>query len=174
MRIKWDNIFQDLLSIGASGWLIQLSIWLLISFFKKNILFIYSWETERKRDRQRQRHRQREKQAPCREPDMGLNPRSPGSCPGPKAGAKPLRHPGIPFLFFFFKDFIFLFIDTKREGHRHRQREKQAPCREPDVGLNPGSPGSHPGLKAALNHWATRAALLYLFFDGMNVFGFSF
>ncbi|CAK7302308.1 hypothetical protein VULLAG_LOCUS9583 [Vulpes lagopus] len=31
-----------------------------------------------------------------REPDMGLDPGSPGSRPGPKAGAKPLRHPGIP------------------------------------------------------------------------------
>ena len=31
-----------------------------------------------------------------REPDMGFDPGSPGSCPGPKAGAKPLRHPGIP------------------------------------------------------------------------------
>ena len=38
----------------------------------------------------------REKQAPRREPDVELDPRSPGSCPGPKAGAKPLRHPGIP------------------------------------------------------------------------------
>ena len=34
---------------------------------------------------------------------------------------------------------------------RHRQREKQAPCREPDVGLDPRSPGSGPGLKVALN-----------------------
>ena len=31
-----------------------------------------------------------------REPDVGLDPRSPGSRPGPEAGAKPLRHPGIP------------------------------------------------------------------------------
>ena len=31
-----------------------------------------------------------------REPDVGLDPGSTGSCPGPKAGAKPLRHPGIP------------------------------------------------------------------------------
>ena len=38
--------------------------------------------------------------------------------------------------------------DTKTE----RQREKQAPCREPDVGLDPRSPGSGPGLKVALNH----------------------
>ena len=27
-----------------------------------------------------------------REPDVGFDPGSPGSCPGPKAGAKPLRH----------------------------------------------------------------------------------
>ena len=31
-----------------------------------------------------------------REPDVGFDPRSPGSRPGPKEGAKPLRHPGIP------------------------------------------------------------------------------
>ena len=30
------------------------------------------------------------------EPNVGLDPGSPGSLPGPKAGAKPLRHPGIP------------------------------------------------------------------------------
>ena len=40
---------------------------------------------DRERERERQRHRQREKQAPCREPDVGLNPGTPGSCPGPKA-----------------------------------------------------------------------------------------
>ena len=31
-----------------------------------------------------------------REPDVGFDPGSPGSHPGPKAGAKPLSHPGIP------------------------------------------------------------------------------
>ena len=36
------------------------------SSFKKNILFIYSWETQR----ERQRHRQRKKQAPYGEPDV--------------------------------------------------------------------------------------------------------
>ena len=43
-----------------------------VVFFK--ILFIYSWETQR----ERQRHRQREKQAPHRDPDVGLDPRTPG------------------------------------------------------------------------------------------------
>ena len=34
------------------------------------------------------------------EPDVGLDPGSPGSHPAPKAGAKPLRHPGIPLSLF--------------------------------------------------------------------------
>ena len=42
--------------------------------------------------------------------------------------------------------------DTNTQRQRYSQREKQAPCREPDVGLDPGSLGSGPGLKAALNH----------------------
>ena len=46
--------------------------------------------------REKQRHRQREKQAPCREPDVGLYPGISESCPGQKAGAKPLSHPGVP------------------------------------------------------------------------------
>ena len=49
----------------------------------------------------------------------------------------------------FLKKF-YLFIHErhrKRERQRHRQREKQAPHREPDVGLDPGTPGSHPGPK---------------------------
>ena len=40
---------------------------------------------------------------------------------------------------------------TERERGRDRQREKQVPCRKPDMGLDPGSPGSHPGLKVVLN-----------------------
>ena len=47
-------------------------------------------------ERKRQRHRQRERQASCTEPNVGLNPGSPESHPEPKAGAKPLSHPGIP------------------------------------------------------------------------------
>ena len=46
------------------------------------------------RDRERQRHRQREKQAPREEPDVGLDPRTPGSQPEPKADAQLLSHPG--------------------------------------------------------------------------------
>ena len=67
---------------------------LFIHFFKKRFyLFIHKIH----RERERQRHRRREKQAPCREPNVGFDPGSPGSRPGPKAGAKPLRHPGIPY-----------------------------------------------------------------------------
>ena len=41
--------------------------------------------------------------------------------------------------------------DTEREGQKHRQSEKQAPCREPNMGLDLGSPGSGLGPEAALN-----------------------
>ena len=60
---------------------------------------------------------------------------------------------------FFFK--ILFIHDTHRERERQRcrQRKKQAPCREPDVGLDPGSPGSRPGLKVVLNRWATQGSL---------------
>ena len=53
-------------------------------------------DTERQRQRQRQRHRQREKQVPRREPNVGLDPGTPGSCPEPKADAQPLSYPGTP------------------------------------------------------------------------------
>ena len=58
--------------------------------------FIYLFMRDTKRERERQRHTQREKQAPCREPNVGLDPETPRSCPEPKAGTKPLRHPRIP------------------------------------------------------------------------------
>ena len=46
--------------------------------------------------RERQRDRQREKQAPCREPDAGFDPRTPGITPKPKADAQPLSQLGVP------------------------------------------------------------------------------
>ena len=42
--------------------------------------------------------------------------------------------------------------DTERREVETQAREKQAPRREPDVGLDPRSPGSHPGLKVGPNH----------------------
>ena len=48
------------------------------------------------REGEGQRHRRREKQAPFRDPNVGLEPGTPGSRPGPKAGVKPLSHPRIP------------------------------------------------------------------------------
>ena len=46
------------------------------------------------------------------------------------------------------KHYIFLKIlfihEWHREKQRHRQREKEAPCGEPNAGLYPRTPGSHP------------------------------
>ena len=52
----------------------------------------------REREREREAETQAEGEAGSmhREPNVGLDPGSPGSHPGPKAGAKPLHHPGIP------------------------------------------------------------------------------
>ena len=41
--------------------------------------------------------------------------------------------------------------ERERGRQRYRQREKQAPCRDPDAELDPGTPGSLTGPKAALN-----------------------
>ena len=95
-------------------------------FFFFKILFIYSWETQR----ERQRHRQREKQAPWGDPDVGLNPRIPGSRPEPKADAQPLSHPGAPYKTLLNQNncsssfFIFLRFYSRLE---QRGRDKKTP-----------------------------------------------
>ena len=38
--------------------------------------------------------------------------------------------------------------EREREAKTQAEREKQAPWREPDAGLKPGTPGSHLGRKA--------------------------
>ena len=48
------------------------------------------------RDRERQSETQADGEADSRKPDMGLDPRSPGSHPELKGSAKPLSHPGCP------------------------------------------------------------------------------
>ena len=66
-------------------------------FFFLIYFFIYdSHTTEREREREAETQAEGETGSMHREPDMGFDPGSPGSRPGPKAGAKPLRHPGIP------------------------------------------------------------------------------
>ena len=60
------------------------------SFFLWFYLFIH--------EREGGRHRQRKKQTPCREPDVGLDPRTPGSWSEPNADAQPLSHPDAHFI----------------------------------------------------------------------------
>ena len=72
-------------------------MWLLENFILVFLERFYLFIHDRERERERQRHRQRVlPQAACREPHVGLYPGTPASRPGPKAGAKPLSHPGIP------------------------------------------------------------------------------
>ena len=58
-------------------------------------LRFYLFMRDTVRERETQRHRQREKQAPFRQPDGGLDPGSPGSCPGLKADTQPLSHSDV-------------------------------------------------------------------------------
>ena len=76
-------------------------------FFFNFYLFIYDSHREREREREREPEIQAEGEAGSmhREPDVGFDPGSPGSRPGPKAGAKLLRHPGIPTLNIFYNPF---------------------------------------------------------------------
>ena len=60
-------------------------------------LFIYDSHTHREREAETQA--EGEAGSMHGEPDVGFDPGSPASRPGPKAGAKPLRHPGIPNFF---------------------------------------------------------------------------
>ena len=51
-----------------------------------------------KREKKEKREREAEREAgSMQNPNMGLNPGTPGSHPGPKAGGKPLSHAGIPY-----------------------------------------------------------------------------
>ena len=52
--------------------------------------------------------------------------------------------------------------DTARR-QRHRQRERQVPCREPDVGLDPGTLESCPGLKAGAKPFSHPGVTFFLF-----------
>ena len=57
----------------------------------------------RNRERDREAETQVEgEQAPCREPDVGLDPGSPESGPGWKADAQPLSPSCVPLFLFFY------------------------------------------------------------------------
>ena len=68
-------------------------------FFFKFFFFnfyLFTYDSHREREREAETQAEGEAGSMHWEPDMGFDPGSPGSRPGPKAGAKPLRHPGIP------------------------------------------------------------------------------
>ena len=52
------------------------------------------------------------------------------------------------YLNFFFKKYFIYSWETQRQRQRHWQREKQAPCREPDEGFDSGTLGSYSEPKA--------------------------
>ena len=61
------------------------------------LFFVFCfYDSHREREREAETQAEGEAGSMHRDPDVGFDPGSPGSRPGPKAGAKPLRHPGVP------------------------------------------------------------------------------
>ena len=69
--------------------------------------------TQREREREAETQAEGEAGSKYWEPDVGFDPGSPGSRPGPKAGATQLRHPGIPRNHYFFSRFPRNPLDSK-------------------------------------------------------------
>ena len=71
----------------------------------------------------------------------------------------------------FFQDFIYL-SETQRERQRHRQMERQTPCGDPSMGLNPRTLGSHPELKVDAQPLSHRGVPMtyFTFFYFVNPF----
>ncbi|CAD7684439.1 unnamed protein product [Nyctereutes procyonoides] len=95
-----EPVEQQLVELGS-----QKGFWLLARVWLWNDLSVSirfpdhsHTHTEREREREREAETQAEGEAGSMhwEPDAGFDPGSPGSRPGPKADAKPMRHPGIP------------------------------------------------------------------------------
>ena len=61
----------------------------------------------------------------------------------------------------FFKILFIYSWETQREGQRHRQREKQALCKEPNAGLDPGPWDQALSRRQMLNDWATPQVIWY-------------
>ena len=87
-----QSLFCSLNNIGCS-WLISVFGSLSLSPSLLKISFIYSWETEREREAGPQA---KGEPGPRGKPDEGLNPRTLGSPPVPKADAQLLSHLGVP------------------------------------------------------------------------------
>ena len=80
-------------------------------FFNSIQFDSFFYDSHKEREREAETQAEGEAGSMHREPDVGFDPGSPGSRPGPKAGAKPLRHPGIPqFDSFLFESIRFFLI----------------------------------------------------------------
>ena len=151
-----NKILKIFFKKGNQHLFLHLWVHFLNIFFKD--LFICDRHREREREREGQRHRRREKQPPCREPNVGLDPRTPGSRPGPKAGAKLLSHPGIPYFYVFSLLIVNIVNSDKYNPHnqtvwgiqyfkrfylfnhdRHREREAETQAEGEEAGSVQGA-----------------------------------
>ena len=157
-----------------SSWVVFVFVF---NFFKTFYLFIHERHREGERGRDTGRGKSR---LPCKEPDFGVDPGSPGSCPGLKVPLNcwatraalhstfywhvaldwkvvKCRFPYSLFCCCCCLKILFIYSwETQRERQSHRQREKQAPHRQPDVGLHPRPPDHDLRQRQMFHHWATQ------------------
>ena len=79
----------------------------------------------------RERQAEGETGSTHRKPDVGFDPGSPGSLLGPKAGAKPLHHPGIPLrgnLMQAFLKILYYFLEIIRHNTETDEESKANTC----------------------------------------------
>ena len=101
--------------------LVFLSIDEYLHFFKKNILFIYSWETQRERQRDRGRNRLLwGAQCETRSQDLGSQSQ-------PKADAQQLSHPGGPVFTLFW---VLTFSEYSYSSDRESTLQCSVHCRK--------------------------------------------
>ena len=72
------------------------------------------------------------------------------------------------FYFNFFERFYLFMGGICRERQRHRQKEKQAPCREPNAEFYPGTPGSRPEPKADAQLLSHSGVPVFLFLSRLH------
>ena len=65
-------------------------------FLRFYLFYLFIHERHREREAETQAEEAEREAGSTQEPDVGLNPETPGSRPGLKGDAQPLSHPGVP------------------------------------------------------------------------------
>ena len=123
--------------------------------------------------RERQRHRQEEKQAPWGEPDVGLDRRTPRSCPEPKTDAWSLSTQAPQYLFLINKmnpRRIFILNEKKRWKTKIAFSVRSAASPWGSIRIQPRCQSGTASLRAGNHTWGLHIQPPWLWTVGISVF----